>query len=246
MDWAILSENSDGVLRKSKTLLRSGFVFLVCLISCIVNAQTQAPKTDWGIRLGLNAVSITNYDAYQAGNVLTNSSYTNKNGYLVTGFMRFNFNHVFLQPELGWNNYRLNCSFSLPIENSSDYYPPVDLKINSKTINTNFLVGYNMVNDYPFLFGVFAGASAMGIYRTNYAMETADQTFLDDDLHLSYSGILGFSINISKIYFDLRYEVVLPKADLNLKKIPDFPENYQDVSIQKKESILSFSFGVMF
>jgi len=233
----------------NKNLFRWIFVFLFFIISCItennMQAQALSIKWDWGVRVGLNATSITSYKAYQAGEILTNSSYTNKNGYLITGFARYNFNKMFLQPEISWNEYNRTCSFSLPIENSANYYPAVNLNINTKTVNPNFLVGYYIVKDYPFLFGAFAGVSVIGTYHTNYSMEW-EQSFFKNGLSLNYSGILGFSINISKIYFDLRYEMTLPDGRLNLKEIPDFTEQYQDISLKKTEAILSFSFGVMF
>jgi hypothetical protein len=210
-----------------------------------IQAQSSDKKFNWGIRTGLNAISITSYKAYQADELLTNSSYTNKNGYLVSGFVRFNINRMFLQPEIAWNEYNRTYSFALPMENSSDYLPSVDLNINSKTVNPNFLIGYNIVKDYPFLFGAFAGVSAIGTYRTNYSIDT-DQSFSKTGLSLNYSGILGFSINISKIYFDLRYEMSLPDTNSDMKKIPDFPDIYQNISIKKTETILSLSVGVMF
>jgi len=209
------------------------------------NVQAQSRKMNWGIRLGLNAVSVSNYKVYQGDELLPNSSYINKNGYLATGFARFNLKRIFLQPEIAWNEYRRTCSFSLPIENTDNYYMPTHLNIDSKTINTCFLVGYNIVNDYPFLFGVFAGSSLIGTYRTNFSMES-EQSFSKTGLSLNYSGILGFSINISRIYFDLRYEMSWPDADSALRDVPDLPEDYQNVTIKKTEAVLSFSFGVMF
>jgi len=231
----------------NKALFRFGFVFLVCLTGFITenNARAQSSGKNWGIRVGLNAVSITSYKVYQAGEMLTTGSYTNKNGYLLAGFARFNVNRIFLQPEIAWSEYRRTCSFSLPIENSDNYYSPVDLDIDSKTINTDFLVGYNIVKDYPFLLGVYVGASVIGTYRTDYSIEPMIP-FSKSGLFPNYSGILGFSINISRIYFDLRYEMSLPGANLNLSEIPDFPDNYQNVKIKKTEAVLSFSFGVMF
>jgi len=232
---------------KNNTSFRFGFILIVCLITCISenNAQTQFSKKNFGIRIGLNAVSITSYKVYQADEILTNSSFTNQNGYLITGFARFNINKIFFQPELSWNDYRRTCSFALPIENSTDYYPSVDLNIHSQTANANFLVGYNIVHDYPFLFGIFAGASAIGTYRTDYSID-AYKKYLKPNLLVNYSGILGCSINISKIYFDLRYEMTVPITNFNLNEISDFPENYQNISIRRTEAILSFSFGVMF
>jgi hypothetical protein len=227
----------------NKALFRFGFVFFICIIGN--NVQAQSPRRNWGMRVGLNAVSITSYKACQAGEVLENSSFTNKNGYFLTAFARFNINRIFLQPELAWNDYQRSCSFSFPNENNNGYYPSSELNIDSKAANANFLVGYNIVHDYPFLLGVFVGSSLIGTYRTNYSMDSGE-SFSRTDWLLNYSGILGFSINISRIYFDLRYEVSLPNANLDVNEISNFPDYYQSLTIKKTESILSFSFGVMF
>ena len=233
---------------KNKALIRFVFVIFFLFTGCITknNVQAQSQKMNWGIRLGLNAISITSYEACQAGEILPDLSYTNKYGYLINAFARFNINRVFLQPELGWNNYRRACSFSLPVESGDNYYyPSIDLNMDSKAINSNFLVGYNIVYDYPFLFGVFAGSSFTGTYRTGFSTGL-EQSYSKTGLFINYSGILGFSINISRIYIDLRYEISLPDANQTLSEIPDFPENYYNVKIKKKEAILSFSFGIMF
>jgi len=229
----------------NRPLFRFGFPLSIFLFAFISNSEAQAPVRNWGIRIGLNAVSITSYKAYQGDDILSNSSYTNKNGYLITGFARFNINRVFLQPEIAWNEYRRTCSFSLPVENTDNYYSSADLNIDSKAFNTDFLVGYNIVRDYPFLFGVYVGTNFIGTYRVNYSMKS-EQAFSKNDWSLNYSGILGFSINISRIYFDLRYEMCLPNSDIFLSEIPNFAEYYQNVKIKRTESILSFSCGVMF
>ena len=229
----------------NKALYRFWFVFLICLIGCITENKAQSSTKNWGMRFGLNAVSIANYKVYQGDEMLENSSFTNKNGYLLTAFARFNINRIFLQPELGWNNYRRTCSFSLLIDNDNNYYYPTDLDINFKTLNTNFLVGYNIVLDTPFLFGAFVGSSFIGTYNTDFSINPENR-ISHTGLFLNYTGFLGFSINISKIYFDLRYEMSLPNANLDLKEIPEFPDIYQDITIKKTESILSFSFGIMF
>ena len=232
----------------NRTLFRFGCVFFVCLIGFTAenNVRAQQPHgKNWGVRVGLNAVSITSYKAYLANELLTNSSYTNRNGYLLAGFARFNLSRMFLQPEVAWNEYRRACSFSLPNEDTNSYYSPIDLDVDSKAINTGLLVGYNIVHNYPFLFGFYIGSSFIGTYQTDFSMGN-EKWFHNNDWSLNYSGIMGFSINISRIYFDLRYEMSLPDADLGLKDIPGFPNNYNNVRIKKTEAFLSFSFGVMF
>ena len=210
------------------------------------NAQVKLRNGNLGVRLGLNAVSIKSYEAYYADEILPNSSFINKNGYLVTTFARFNVKRIFLQPELAWNEYNRTLSFSLPSENYEGYYQPSELNSNSSTISANFLAGYNIVNDHPFLFGIYAGAALKGTYLNNYSLELEpEELYTKKDLFLNFSCILGVSVNISKIYFDLRYEMGLPN-DLILRGIPDFPERYQNVKLKITESILSFSCGVMF
>jgi len=228
-------------------LFYTKLISFLLLISCLTvnNAYTQTNVMNWGIRLGLNAVSVANFEAIHSDEVLPNLSYTNKNGYFVNTFARFNMNRLFLQPELEWNSYYRSFAFSLPMPAGNSYYPPVNLYVDSKAINTSFLVGYNIVSNMPFLFGIYGGTSLKGIYRTDFSTDN-EQSFPKTDLLLNNSGIIGISINISKIYFDLRYELNLPENNLYLKEIPDFPENFHEVMIKKTEAILSFSFGIMF
>jgi hypothetical protein len=232
----------------NKTLYTIGFVFLfwqfLCTMEC--DAQTKSRNLNWGVRLGLNAISIKSYNASSADEILPNSSFVNKNGYLITVFARYNLNRFFLQPELSWNEYNRTCSFPLPFENNEGYSQPFDLDIKSKVINTNFLAGYNIVYDNTFLFGIYTGFSLNGTYRNYYSTKLEpDESFVNKEFSLNFTGILGLSINISKIYFDLRYEMGLPE-NLSLKEIPDFPERFQNVKLKLTESILSFSCGIMF
>ena len=232
----------------NKFLYTFGFIFLFLQFFCITecNAQIKTPNRNWGVRLGLNAVSIKSYEASKGNEILPNSSHINKNGYLITTFARFNMKRIFIQPELAWNEYNRTCSFSLPLENTEGFAQPSDLNINSSALNANFLVGYNIVYDYPFLFGIYTGVAFVGNYANKYSLELEpEESYTKKDLLLNLTGVIGVSINISKIYFDLRYEMGLPN-DLILREIPDFPEKYQNVKIKKTESILSFSCGVMF
>ena len=231
-----------------KTIYLFGFIFLFWQILYITecNAQIKSPNRNFGIRLGLNAVSIKSYEAFTANEVLPNSSYINKNGYMITTFVRFNMKRIFLQPEIEWNECNRTYSFSLPSENNEGYSQPADLNINSSALNANFLAGYNIVYDYPFLFGIYTGVAFVGNYKNNYSLEfEPNELYIKKDFVLNFTGVLGISINISKIYFDLRYEMGLPN-DLILREIPNFPEKYQNVKIRRTESILSFSCGVMF
>jgi hypothetical protein len=208
-------------------------------------AQTPDKHLNWGFRLGLNALSTTSYETEYKGEPVPNDSYTNKNGYLVNAFVRFNIKRVFLQPELGWNYHRQGVSFTLPTDVENEFSSPIYADIASSVARGNFLVGYSIVNKYPFFFGAYAGSSFSDTYKTKYSIRLNDD-FEDREFYLRTSGIVGFSVVIAKIYFDLRYEINLPDTDLDFNAIPGFPDNYKGVKLKKNENIISFSCGLLF
>ncbi|GHT10611.1 hypothetical protein FACS189426_11120 [Bacteroidia bacterium] len=206
----------------------------------------QQKRVNWGIRVGLNALSTTRYETFYNDEAIPNDSYTNKNGYLINGFARFNIKRIFLQPEIAWNYYRMGISFSLPLENVPDTYaPPTYMDINSKSVRGNFLTGYNIVSNKPFIFSAFVGTGFAGIYDTQYTT-SLDEDYSNKDIHIKYVGVGGFSIIISNIHFDVRYEINQPNSNLNFDEIPGFPERYRGIDLKKNENSLSFSCGLIF
>lgn len=220
---------------------------LVCFsIQESASAQTPDKYFNWGFRAGLNTLSTTSYETEYDGEPVPNDSYINKNGYLVNAFVRFNIKQSFLQPELAWNYYRQGVSFTLPVPNSeNEFSSPIYADIASSVIRGNFLVGYNIVNNYPFLFSAYLGSSFSAKYNTKYSIRLSDD-FEDKEFYLRSSGIAGFSIVIAKIYFDLRYEINLPDTDLDFYDISGFPDNYKGLKLKKNENIISFSCGLLF
>ena len=231
---------------RNKRLSYCGFLFPILLIFLMTgnHVQAQSKRINWGFKLGLNALSTTSYEAYSGEEILPNSSYVNKNGYLINAFVRFNLQSIFLQPEIAWNNYRRECSFALPAENTNGYLPATSFDLNSKAVNVNFLVGYNIVDDRPYLLGFFIGTSFIGTYKTNYSSNI--DHFSNDKLRLNYAGILGFYINISNIHFDFRYEFNRPNTNLDFGEVSGSPYSYRSIVLEKNENILSFSCGLMF
>jgi hypothetical protein len=206
----------------------------------------QQKKFNWGIKAGVNALSTTHYETFYNGIAIPNDSYTNKNGYLISGFTRFNMKRLFLQPEIAWNYYRMGISFSLPTENGENVYAPSTyMDIHSKSIRGNFMTGYHIVNNEPFVFSAFVGSGFTGIYDTHYITNT-DDDYSSKDFHLKILGFAGFSIIISNIYFDVRYEINQPNSNLNFNDISGFPKKYRGVELKKNENILNFSCGLIF
>jgi hypothetical protein len=199
---------------------------------------------NWGFKLGLNALSVSHYKAYMEEVELPSESYQNKSGYDANLFFRINLEHFFMQPEVGLSLYNQDLSFSLPAGESG--HVATGLSIKSRAAKVNVLVGYNVVKNGPFLFSVFIGPSLRYHFDTRFTTTLLDTEFRDTKPHYNTNGAAGFSINIAKVHFDVRYELSIFNTNIEFDKIADKPESFGGVSIHKNENILSFSCGMMF
>lgn len=202
------------------------------------------PAFNWGVQVGLNAFSTNYYNVY-SGEVELVDEYTQNNvGYNLAVFVRINLNRFFIQPEFMWNIYDQKLFFSLTDANNS-FQIPMDISVKSYAGNVNTIVGYNITKNGPFIFNVLLGPSIKYIYRTKYEI-TSNSDLINKEPYYKYTGIIGFSINIAKTHFDIRYEFNSPNSDIYLNKLPDIQESLQNICIYKNENILNFSFGLMF
>jgi hypothetical protein len=224
---------------------------LSCLIFILASgekARSQTPTPDfsfnWGIMVGLNALSSTHYDVFLDDSEITNKQYQNKVGYNITSFFKINFKHVFLQPELTTNIYRQHFSFLLP-DKSSSSSGNKNVGINSYTGNATALLGYYVVEKQPFRINLFVGPSFRYTYRTDYTFNKVTKVS-DNDSKYGYTGILGCSVSILYAHFDIRYEINLPNSNIQMNEISGIPEPFQHIFIRKNENMLNFSFGLMF
>jgi hypothetical protein len=229
------------------------FILPMIIMSFVMGSDCFAQKTriNFGAKVGINALSTNYYEPYFEETPLPKGSYTNKNGYLLNAFIRINYDNIFLQPELGWSRYRQNCFFTLPADIATVNHVAdergfsTSLDINSNSLNANILAGYNVIRKAPYLFNFYVGTSFKGIYSRDY-VENLSQTFSENEPLFDYTGILGISMNISKLHFDMRYEFYQSDRVFILNKVPDFPEKYRGITLKKTENILSFSCGIMF
>lgn len=232
----------------ARNCLVRNIVFILGLFLFLFGTENQSvAQSDLlacGFKVGMNALSPTKYQTYYAGDS-TSGTCTNKNGYLIGAFFRINYNRVFLQPEVIWNFHRQECGFMLPGTNAENVYLPKVLNINMDAVNTNLLTGYNMIRSKPYLCAVYLGTSLKWTYRIKYEI-TEEHDYSGKSNFFCYAGVIGFSVSISNLYFDFRYEINQPNTNLDFSKILGISEPYQSVFFEKNENILSFSCGIMF
>jgi len=223
------------------------FVFSLLIFLFVTENRSfaQFERVNYGFKIGLNALSTIKYNTFYAGDITSGGSYTNKNGYLIGAFFRVNYSKLFLQPEVTWNYHQQGCGFMIPDSNTPNTYLPKSLNIDMDALNTNMLLGYNIIKNKPYLFDAYIGASLKWTYRTRYKI-TDEQIYSGESDFFFYAGVVGFSVNISKLYFDFRYELNQPNTNLDFNNIPNIPEAYRGVFLEKNENVLSFSVGMMF
>ena len=234
--------------KKQSALFRS-----LLLIGCLIPAmQTVSGQLDnynhhtvnVGLKVGLNAMTLAHYKAYQGDVELSNLAWKNKTGYGLNLFFRINLDHFFMQPEAEWSLYEQEISYSYPVGNNfaSSY-----LSIQSQVAKVNVLVGYNMTKSGPFLLNFVIGPA----FRDNFKMRYESSSWGDIGLqnrkpNYTTNGIVGITLNIAQVHFDIRYEMSLFNSNVSFDEISDRPESLEGIIIHKKENILSFSCGWMF
>ena len=199
---------------------------------------------NWGLKVGFNANAMMHLKVLQEEEELADVSFRNKSGTDITGFFRINLDRFFVQPEIGWTKLNSDISFPLLLEEESPQL--LDLLFESQTLNLNGLIGYNITKTGPFVFNVIAGSSLRYRFDVRYSVRNPESKHRDPNSMYKPYGLLGFSMNISNVHFDVRYAFSLMTTNIIFDSISDKPDWLGGVSIHKLENILSFSCGVMF
>ena len=201
---------------------------------------------NWGLKAGFNASAMMHLQVLQGEEEeeLANASFRNKSGTDITGFFRINLDQFFVQPELGWTRLNNDISFSIPSEDNSQQL--VELSFKNQSVNVNGLIGYNLIKTGPFVFNVIAGSSLRYRFSSRYSILRPESEYRDTNPSYKPYGLLGFSMNISNVHFDIRYAISLLTTNIDFDDISDKPDWLGGVSVHKLENVLSFSCGVMF
>ena len=175
-------------------------------------------------------------------------------GYFGALFMRFNFQRHYLQPEVSLQLSRCEIIYDklgsqLP-EIEPDY---AQVKSKIYSVELPVLYGYNIIKRGPYGLSVFAGPKLKYFWnkRNEITFENFDLQNIHEELYpFNISVTLGVGVNISRIFFDFRYEQGLN----NISKSITFDNaetinNEQDTNkilFKRRDNVLSFSLGFMF
>lgn len=176
-----------------------------------------------------------------------------KIGYFGSVFMRINFERHFLQPEISYTINRCNITFNKPQENDAQIGAlPAEASITSSihSVDIPVIYGYNFIKQGPYSLAVFGGPKIRYIMnkQSDIDFENFDQRDIKETLHpLNFSFTLGVAVNISRIFFDFRYDLGLHNMSkrISYELPPDATGEDYGIHFSRRDNVLSFSLGVL-
>lgn len=182
-----------------------------------------------------------------------------KIGYFGSLFMRINFGNHFLQPEVSYNINRCNITFNKPQTNDASVGNlPAQAAITTSihSIDVPVIYGYNIIKEGPYGLSVFGGPKIRYIWnrKSEIIFENFDQQNIQEELQpLNLSFTLGVAVNISRIFFDFRYDIGLHNMSKRISyEIPASEGTTaeeaagQTIHFHRRDNVLSFSLGILF
>ena len=214
--------------------------------------KTNNKAFNFGVRAGFNS-SMYLVSDFKIKDVTIDEIQNNyKIGGFVALFGRFNISRHYIQPEISYQISRSEITFdklgSQHPEIEPDY-ASIHAKIHS--IEFPVLYGFNIIKKGPYGLSVFAGPKAKFLWKkkNEITFENFEQKDMEEELHpLCLSAVLGVGVNISRIFFDFRYEQGLTNISktVTYENMPSSKDESNNIVFRRREAILSFSLGVMF
>lgn len=232
------------------------------LCSNVVSAQEAAEEkallsggrmVNFGVKAGFNS-SMFLVSKLKIKDVTIDEVQNNYQiGYFGSVFMRINVKRHFLQPEISYNVSKCEISFDKLGSQHPDIEPDY-ASVNSvlHSIDIPVLYGYNVVKEGPYLMSIFFGPKMRYLWgkKNEITFDNFDQKGIHESLHpWNVSAVVGVGVNISRIFFDFRYEQSLRNISKSVTYDnihPDGTTGVSSITFRRRDSALSFSVGLCF
>ena len=210
-------------------------------------------RINFGIKAGFNS-SMFIVSKFKIRDVTIHDFQNNYQlGYLGSCFMRFNFKKNFIQPEISYNISKSEISFDKLGTQHPDIEPDyATLRSTVHSFDLPVLYGYNIVKSGPYGMSLFGGPKNRYLWsrKNKITFDNFDFNDLEEDLYpFNLSITVGIAVNISRIFFDFRYEQDLHNISKNVTYEAN-PNNgtgaVSYLKLKRREQTLSFSLGMLF
>ncbi|GAE22016.1 porin family protein [Bacteroides pyogenes] len=217
--------------------------------------RVSAPNTqklNLGIKAGFNSTMFI-VSKLKINDVTIDEVQNNyKIGHFLSLFTRVNIKNSFIQPEVSYNVSKGEIAFDKLGVQHPDIEPDIAaVQSTLHSIDFPILYGYNVVKSGPYEMSVFAGPKFRYLWRkkSEIQFKNFDQKEVEEVLHPLNAGIVvGIGVNISRIFFDFRYEqgvVNMSKSITYSHEKANKSANVSPIVFNRRDSALSFSLGLL-
>ena len=211
-------------------------------IACMASAQNynsdrvdrpNTRKINFGIKAGFNS-SMFMVSELKIKDVTIDEVQNNyKIGYFGALFMRINMKKHFIQPEVSYNVTKCEITF----DKLGSQHPAIEpdyaaVQSVLHSIDFPILYGYNVVKKGPYGMSTFKNFDQKGIREKLYPF--------------NISAVIGVGVNISRIFFDFRYEQGVGNISKSIvydNINSDGSTGVSHITFRRRDSALSFSLG---
>ena len=165
-------------------------------------------------------------------------------------FMRINMKKHFIQPEVSYNVSKCEITF----DKLGSQHPAIEpdyASVQSVLHSVDFpiLYGYNVVKKGPYGMAIFAGPKLRYLWgkHNEITFKNFDQKGIHERLYpFNVSAVIGVGVNISRIFFDFRYEQGIGNISKSIiydNINSDGSTGVSHIIFRRRDSALSFSLG---
>ena len=173
-----------------------------------------------------------------------------KIGYFGSLFMRINMKKHFIQPEVSYNVGKCEITFDKLGSQHPDIEPDyASVESILHSVDFPILYGYNVVKKGPYGMSIFAGPKIRYLWgkHNEITFSNFGQKGIHEKLHpFNASVVVGVGVNISRIFFDFRYEQGLRNISKSITYDninSDGSTGVSTIIFKRRDSALSFSLG---
>ena len=212
--------------------------------------RPNTKKINIGIKAGFNS-SMFMVSELKIKDVTIDEVQNNyKIGYFGALFMRINMKKHFIQPEVSYNVSKCEITF----DKLGSQHPAIEpdyASVQSVLHSVDFpiLYGYNVVKKGPYGMSIFAGPKLRYLWgkHNEITFKNFDQKGIHERLYpFNVSAVIGVGVNISRIFFDFRYEQGIGNISKSIiydNINSDGSTGVSNIIFRRRDSALSFSLG---
>lgn len=221
------------------------------------NMNIQGKTFNMGATVGFNSIFPIINSIQVDGIELENIHLTYKVGHQASLFFRINVDRFFIQPSFSWQYSEGDIHFDMlpkevqsdPLANSATILQTNRLEMTKKALQVPVHIGYHIVRQGPYGLSFTAGPTFKYNYNVSYQSLSpeAGHVFISESNPFGMNIGMGISVQIWSFFFDFSYEFGLNQTESDFRsKQEEIPVLSNNIHIDKRTNVLSFSLGIVF